>query len=1643
MKKDNPFKDILKDDSLNPFKGIIQEAEQIVNPFKDIVSQENPFTDIVKSSTLEHPTTLATEFFKGIAAGTEIAAGQSIGSPLIAAGEHMQLTAKKDVVVRNPWTGKIENLGPPKKSEFLTKTGRQIESIGTKIRDFFINNAQKGIEAPSDKIMRATFGKTGYGRRLAYSLGSSVTMMAAAIGISAATKNPLAGASIFGPQAFGQFYDNAREADVPIGTAIKLALVNAAGQVGLETVPMTGWLKKGGGVVKRMIRGAVQEGLIEEGSQQILTNALEGIGWKGKDVNLLDGVVESVIVGTIMGTGMGMIPSSATVEDIKVRAKKKIAKDILAGSEGIDVKDVKSVIDLAHEQIDNLSADKIAKTSEKVQETIIEDSVKKIENVVGKSKGQVKPKTLFGWTIKSGKIKTSLLQDYLGKEWKQNISLGIAKNEGRDPVELYEEAVQDGVITPMPKDYIGGEGQYFIDQVKGAKKEYLEDTNDFWKKIEKEHKEKIIEEKKFNDAITTKEIEESKKIAESEVASQSSEEIIDAHNWRLNFFNEFESRITNSKDITELQDVADELAIELDDVNQDDINVLMDRVDAKQAELIQPTSQQKSSLASKSTIGAIGEAERIMSDTQKAEEFKIYEKVDSIIHKYAARFGERYTPKGTVGALYPDTGNIFLRGANALFTAIHEVTHYIDTKEGISNAALRLKGISKNGQPIYDPSTKVLRKEMTDFYTHNYPGGRKTHKLSRRMAEGLARFVEMYVYKPTYIKNNYPYLYNHVLKQGGEFFNTTTLDLVRDSRNVVEEYQALSPTQKILARQLSKERKIANSYLSTPEKIYTEVVDALFPMEKLTMRNKAGMTVRDPSVWTRFANNGLSTITANNIFGKKGFWAMNLEGDFVQKHSFNWKTIVDSIAGDTDIFGAWLNARDTKFNYDRLNELIKQIEQVQATADLKDKLVVEKLKDFVRKADALKKQLRINGITKEEADAAYSENKDRFAKQEQMYDALTQEDLELLHHPMIQSLNDSLYDEFSTRKGYSPQKRDFFFNEILGEQAEYTGNVKIGKTKVSSMLSRKGSELPVLNPLYSSLLNHVEVMRKSIRQLIYNKIYDLAPSWPQVLQPVPLKTAITSKGEIFFPQEKDANILMARKNYKRAPLIVAQELKQVIDETVTHQNVHIIEKWMKQFSRIFVKGTTAMFPPFVLTNFSQDTISAAAQTQTKLIPIISPLKELMLTLDNHSDVSVYFKEYLILGGERQTLMKYLDGNPNEVLNAIQKEKSGIEKVTDLISQGMDIFTIPTQYSEILNRATEFIRARREGDNQVVALEKAGQITGPFHHRGRWGGSIGRSWISSIPFFNPSIQIIAKYFATLNNPQTRRKAVFVTALLIGGMVSSFEYLRYKSTEEQKNLYKSLQPDELGRYLFLPHPDGRRLLRLRLPENMAEIGTLINMTLANLQMDTKYKPKEFVEGTLSWLPEQFNPLNPSRMLFSWIPHILLTPIGLATGKKFYPQVKDIEGPSVKYLPQGERAYPYTSKVAKFLGANLGLSPIKIDYLVEGFFGRATRLATGKKLSNPLIRKMYFYSSRQLQEYYDIKEKNTIEFKNIDSVQDLKQRRRIRRTRDKIQEIDRLIKKFRKVELQPDQKDDSYIASLRARILDDVDTLWEVER
>ena len=383
---------------------------------------------------------------------------------------------------------------------------------------------------------------------------------------------------------------------------------------------------------------------------------------------------------------------------------------------------------------------------------------------------------------------------------------------------------------------------------------------------------------------------------------------------------------------------------------------------------------------------------------------------------------------------------------------------------------------------------------------------------------------------------------------------------------------------------------------------------------------------------------------------------------------------------------------------------------------------------------------------------------------------------------------------------------------------------------------------------------------------------------------------------------------------------------------------------------------------------------------------MSALKEFYKALaDSKSEEAQLLVKYLVSGGDRQVLVGYQDMSANELVAAVTKEREGVLKVLDLFSKGEDILGIPSKYSEIFTRGTEYIRSVKQGNSHVVALEHAGRVSAPFHHIGRLGGGrAGKTYVKTIPFFNPILQVLDQQVRTFETPEGRQRAYFGMAILASLMAVGAGSIVMYGTEKQKRLYANLDAKEMGMYIYYPNLDGETLSKKRIPENWSFVGSVIATGIADKQLNAHYSTVEYLEGATAWVPSQLKPWEFNEWIFSVLPQGIKTPALFATGKKDFPRLMDIESQGQKNKEPALRYSDSTSALAKWIGGEFDMSPLKIDALITGVFGRASGYFTLKpsaySLKSSLTTSEYFDSGRAMQLYYDTKKENDLKTKSV---------------------------------------------------------------
>ena len=973
---------------------------------------------------------------------------------------------------------------------------------------------------------------------------------------------------------------------------------------------------------------------------------------------------------------------------------------------------------------------------------------------------------------------------------------------------------------------------------------------------------------------------------------------------------------------------------------------------------------------------------------QAPSDMKLSEEVRNIFDKYDTRVGERYV-SGDAGRFYKETENVRLRALNDVSTASHELTHRLDQKNRIMEQVYTPIGATEDGKPKYDPALFQFRKEMTGVYTKYYPGGKKNHKLKKRMVEGYATFIQKFIEQPTRIREEFPTLTKEILQTGGRFQNDEVNAMAKDYHELIGKYQALDPLSKIGARvtQVFKQNDLEGGFLNLWDKVVTQIVDEIHPLVKLAREGGVERTAADPSLWARQYNN-TSAIILNNMRGDKGFWMPKANGDFVKESENNLGDMVEMMKEQSasDSFNHWLVARREHFQYQKLDRL--EVEARRAVQELRDmnvhpmgptaeqKKTIEALKGKIEEYQRLKGILKNDGFDREVVKQAYEEHKEIFTELEKVHDVFPKAMLDLFREAGL--ITADQHTGYSGEKGYASFKRDVL-DQILGTGETPLPPSRTGPSRISALLGRKGSQLDIIAPVASLFRDHAEGVRKALKQIIVNKVWEISKNFPELFQEIDLIRQYDPKTKITkYPQDRDPSLLIARDSAgKRHPLLAAREIKIVMDDILDFHNIHVLERLMRRTASIFTKGTTGAYPLFAPANFVVDQITAAAMTRNHFVPLYDPISKMVKALKDHgSDEAQYLQTYLAAGGERQTFARWQDLPPDELFNKIAGEKGALEKTVELIDLGFDAISWASSKSEVMTRAAEYINSRKAGNPHIVALEDAGRVSVPFHHVGMLGGgTFGKTFVKSVPFFNPSIQALAQYARSVKNKSTRNRSLFVTLAVIASSIGAMAYLMAKATDKQKELYNDLEPDELANYIWLPSPNGERLLKIRVPEQMNMISTLVNMELANIKMGANYEGKDFLAAATAFLPDQFNVTDPIRQFFSMIPQLVKPGLMVMTGKKDWPRLREMESMGIKSKEPGQRFNENTAAYAKWLGGKLGISPIKIDYLIEGYLGRITRLAPGTKpLTNPFVRDYFFTAGRNLQDYYETREKVT---------------------------------------------------------------------
>lgn len=236
-------------------------------------------------------------------------------------------------------------------------------STSKKLKQNWIDATKVGIEAPSEEFLKQSpvpFTENFSFTRM-FALGAqSVPMLGLAAAVTAATKSPVAGASVLGVIEAAGEANIAIEKGFSVNEANLVFVSDAIVISALETVPLTSFMK-GGTLPVRMFRTGVQEGG-EEVLQKLWTDSVAKLGYDDTRV-LTEGLIEAFIGGFVSG---GVIGAFGPSRDVQRRIKEARKKGV----------DVDKMIEVASQQVIENADEITSKFEEKVtQESVAPEGV--------------------------------------------------------------------------------------------------------------------------------------------------------------------------------------------------------------------------------------------------------------------------------------------------------------------------------------------------------------------------------------------------------------------------------------------------------------------------------------------------------------------------------------------------------------------------------------------------------------------------------------------------------------------------------------------------------------------------------------------------------------------------------------------------------------------------------------------------------------------------------------------------------------------------------------------------------------------------------------------------------------------------------------------------------------------------------------------------------------------------------------------------------------------------------------------------------------------------------------------------------------------------------------------------------------------
>lgn len=372
-------------------------------------------------------------------------------------------------------------------------------------------------------------------------------------------------------------------------------------------------------------------------------------------------------------------------------------------------------------------------------------------------------------------------------------------------------------------------------------------------------------------------------------------------------------------------------------------------------------------------------------------------------------------------------------------------------------------------------------------------------------------------------------------------------------------------------------------------------------------------------------------------------------------------------------------------------------------------------------------------------------------------------------------------------------------------------------------------------------------------------------------------------------------------NGEKITFDIADEIYEALAPSQRHKI-----KALNNISKFRRALITEYNPAFMLTNPIKDVQDGALNSKHPSL-FLKNIAEATKQISSKGD---FYKLYLANGGSYETYFNYGEG-----YNKLPTKRGNLDprKILDKISQ-------INQSIEMTPRLAEFISSLEAGDSIETAMYNAQEITTNFKRGGDWTKNLDANGVT---FLNAGVQGALKQVRNFQEAKSQGIKGITNLAVKWSIAGITPYILSQLIWGDDDDYEELSDYVKNNYYILWKNSDGTFVRIPKGRVMSVIQNLFKQPLDALKGE-KINVKEFVE----LLQNQVLPSDPTES------NIFSPLLDVAQNKTWYGG--DLVPQRLQSLPSEEQYDESTDSISIWLGQKLGISPIKINYILDQYSG-----------------------------------------------------------------------------------------------------------